>query len=441
MATQTTNYSLYLPTVNGDENTWGTFINYNSQRLDVELNNLDQRVDGVASNIASLNSTLSNVSANVSTLSSSFNALQQDDSAQDSSITSLGDRISQAELAISTLQSTGGSGGGSEVSLTNGSVVTAYIAFRAVTDEKLAEDSVTAFAIETAAVTSDAIANNAVAGRHIQADAVGTSQIADDAVIGTHIADDQIQPQHIVGTHVLAPVPTAADGDKVLYNDNNYGLRWKRQNKVTRITRYTDLFVNTSDIEPGDLFVITNGGDSGGSGTYDYPVSVSGVATPNSIDANSVFLANTSSPSSPSDWTTLYIGANGVVDVDTNDPLRAVFELADGTSYTVPLPSFSINAETEITGANIAGNDYAMVHDRSNNVQRKIQLQELGIAMGWGSVVIEGDGGGGGLVNSFGIITGFEVDPVSGSLIMNSTGGFSSQTAFINTDGDFILTG
>lgn len=441
MATQTTNYSLYLPAVNGDENQWGQYLNYNSQRLDVELNNLDQRVDGVAASIASTDVSLSNVSATVTAQGSLISALQQDDSAQDTSITSLGDRVSQAELAISTLQSTGGSGGGSGTSLTNGSVVTAYIAFGAVTDEKLAEDSVTAFAIETAAVTSDAIANNAVAGRHIQADAVGTSQIADDAIIGTHIADDQVQPHHIVGTHVLAPAPGSNDADKVLYNDDNYGLRWKRQNKVTRVTKYADMFLNTQDVEPGDLFVIENAGSAGGSGANDYPFSINGVVTPNSLDASSVFLANISTPASPADFTTLYTGSNGVIDVDTTDPLRAVFELADGTSYTVNLPTFSINSETEITGANIAGNDYAMVHDRSNNVQRKIQLQELGIAMGWGSVVIEGGDGSGGLINSFGIITGFEVDPVSGSLIMNSTGGFTSQTAYINNDGDFILTG
>lgn len=440
MATQTTNYSLYKPTVNGDENVWGTYWNYNADRLDVELNTLQGSIDGVAGTAAATNVTVSDLSGTVTTIANQVSALQQDDTAQDTSITALTDRVSSAELKITTLQA-GGGGGGSGAALTNGSVVTAYIADNAITAVKLAVDSVTNTAIETAAVNTDSIANDAIVNRHLSDDCITRSEIKEDEVLSVHIADQQVSTEHITSTHVLAPKPGASDIDKVLYNDEHDGLKWKRSNKVTTLQKYTDLFANTGDVDPGDLFVIANAGTAGGSGANDYPTSIGGEATPVSLDASSVFLANRSAPSNVSHYTTLYTGSNGVTNVNTTNPVVAVFELADGTSYNVPLPQFSINSENTIAGANCAANDYLAVYDRSASQQKKVELQELGQAMGWGSVVIEGGGGADGLINTFGIITGFEVDTASGSLLMNSTGGFTSQTANIDSNGDFLLTG
>jgi hypothetical protein len=439
MATQTTNYALNKPTVNGDESQWGTLLNYNFDRIDIELGNVNARVDGSNTTNAATSQTVATINTTLAAQSQQINALQQADSATDTSVTDLTTRIGAAETTISALQASSGSGG-SGASLTAGSVVTLYLADGSVTTDKLAVDSVTSTAIETAAVVADGIAANAVENRHIKEDAVDSIHIADDAVLGTHILGNQIDASHITATLSLVPNPQAADGDKVLFNDATTGLRWKRQNKVLKIAKYTDLFVNQGDTEPGDLLVIENGGTAGGSGANDYPAVISGLPTPASLDAGSVFLSNVASPSTPTHYTTLYTGSNGVVNVNTNDPTRAIFELADGSSYTVPLPQFSINSESEITGANIATNDYLALYDRSASAQKKIQLQELGVQMGWGSTVIEG-GDGGGVINTLGIILGFEVDTESGSLIMKSTGGFTTQTAFIDSTGDFILVG
>ena len=439
MATQTTHYSLYKPTVNGDEAQWGTYLNYNADRLDVELDSLSQRIDGVAGVNTAQATSIESLNTNNQNQADQISTLQQSDSARGTAIVDLTGRVSNNETAITALQTSGGGGGGG-ASLTSGSVVTDYLANSSVTHDKLAIDSVRSIHIETAAVVADGIAANAVENRHIKADAVGSSQIADDAVLGTHILGNQIDETHIKATLALVPKAQATDGDKVLFNDATTGLRWKRQNKVLKVAKYTDIFVNQGDTEPGDLLVIENGGTAGGSGANDYPAVISGLPAPASLDAGSVFLSNVASPSTPTHYTTLYTGSNGVVNVDTTNPVRAVFELADGSSYTVPLPQFSINSESEITGANIATNDYLALYDRTASAQKKIQLQELGVAMGWGSTVIEG-GDGGGIINTLGIILGFEVDTESGSLIMKSTGGFTNQTAFIDSTGDFILVG
>lgn len=438
MATQTSNFSLYKPEVGGDEDTWGTLWNFNADTLDLQLNALSVRIDTNANSVAAVDSSITDTNANVLALTGQINALQQADQNHAVEYSALVGRMSSAETKITQLQNTPSSGG---ASLSTGSITSTYLADDAVTPAKLADDAVTTAAIETAAVTSDSIANSNVLNRHIADYQITESKLAVDSITSTHIQDNAIGLNHILASHTVVPKPGAGDGDKILYNDDNYGLMWKRQARVTKVTKYTDLFANNDTTEPGDLLIVLNGGSAGGTtGSFDYPVSFNNEATPTQIYDNSVFLANVEAPSAPSGYTTLYTGFNGVVNVDTSDPLRAVFELADGSSYTVNLPQFSIQGENEITGSGIAANDYLAIYDRSSGSQKKIQLQELGVGMSWGSTVIQ-SADGTGIINTLGIILGFTVEPESGALVMESTGGFTSSTAYIDSSGDFILVG
>ena len=59
------------------------------------------------------------------------------------------------------------------------------------------------------------------------------------------------------------------------------------------------------------------------------------------------------------------------------------------------------------------------------------------------ATVIGGDGGGtgGAIQNQLGIVLGFEINTLTGELVMTSTGGFTNNTAYIDSNGDFILVG
>jgi len=441
MATQTTTWQLWKPTINGDQDSWGIYLNFNADKIENALNALTLRIDSNVSTLATLDESIGNINANLTAKANQISELQQYDQDNDSDISEITNRVTTLEYNVTQL--TGSVQNISPSNLTTGSVISTYIAAGAVTTAKIADDAITTAKIAASAVDSTEINTSAVLSRHIGEDQILAHHLADDQIKQNHIDDYAVQPEHVNVNYVLVPKPDAnADGDKYLYNDDTTGLGWRRSSRVTKVQNYSKLFVDTQSIEPGDLLIIQNGGTAGGSGINDWPTTINNEVTPATLDATSVFLANIEAPSSPSHYTTLYTGQNGVANVITTNN-KATFVLEDGTSYDVSFPSFNVNELTAIPSSSITENDYAVVFDRSANAQRKVQLQDIALALGWGATVIGGDGGGtgGSIQNQLGIVLGFEINTLTGELVMTSTGGFTNNTAYIDSNGDFILVG